>query len=52
MSNLECHYNVECGMWNVEWAAPDSDFKDTKDFKDFKDFKDAKDSKTTPNLKF
>ena len=30
-------------MWNVEWAAPDSDFKDFKDTKDLKDFKDAND---------
>ena len=32
MWNVECHYNVECRMWNVEWAAPDSDSKDLKDF--------------------
>ncbi len=30
-------------MWNVEWAAPDSDSKDFKVLKDFKDSKDLKD---------
>ena len=45
MSNVERHYNFEFRMWNVEWAAPESDFKDFKDLKDAKDFKDLKGSK-------
>ena len=38
--------NVECGMLNVEWAAPgylrDWDFRVFRDLKDFRDFKDLK----------